>query len=190
MQQLLTDEQIVALYFARDEAAIAETGKKYGSYLMTIAKNILTNIEDSEECVNDTYHKAWNAIPPAQPRILRAFLAKITRHTAFDRYDAANRLKRIPPEQTVPLSDFEGIIPDEASPEEALETQELGRLISTYCETLSDRRLYIFLNRFFYVTPIADIADKLGCSQSTVHKELAAVKEELRQKLQQEGYAL
>lgn len=187
---VLADDQIIALYFAREEAAIGETGRKYGSYLLTIAKNILTNIEDSEECVNDTYHKAWNAMPPAQPRVLRAFLAKITRRTALDRYDEANRLKRIPPEKTVSLSDFEGILPDTASPEDELEARELGRVISAFLETLSDRRLYIFLTRFFYVMPIAGIAEKMGCSQSTVHKELAAVKEELRQKLRQEGYEL
>ena len=189
-QQFLADDQIIALYFAREETAIGETGKKYGYYLLTIAKNILVNSEDSEECVNDTYLKAWNAMPPTQPRVLRAFLAKITRHTAFDRYDVANRLKRIPPERMVSLSDFEGIMPDTASTEEKLEAQELGHVISAYLETLSDRRLYIFLNRFFYVMPIANIAKKLGCSQSTVHKELAAMKQELRQKLRQEGYEL
>ena len=188
--QFLADEQIIALYFAREETAISETSRKYGCYLLTIAKNILNNSEDSEECVNDTYYKAWNAIPPTQPRVLRAFLAKITRRTAFDRYDEANRLKRIPPEQMVSLSDFEGMIPNAVTPEKELEVRALGRVISVYLETISDRRLYIFLSRFFYVMPIANIAEKLGCSQSTVHKELAAMKQELRQKLRQEGYTL
>ena len=188
--QFLADEQIIALYFAREETAISETSRKYGCYLLTIAKNILNNSEDSEECVNDTYYKAWNAIPPTQPRVLRAFLAKITRRAAFDRYDEANRLKRIPPEQMVSLSDFEGMIPNAVTPEKELEVRALGRVISVYLETISDRRLYIFLSRFFYVMPIANIAEKLGCSQSTVHKELAAMKQELRQKLRQEGYTL
>ena len=188
--QFLADEQIIALYFAREETAISETSRKYGCYLLTIAKIILNNSEDSEECVNDTYYKAWNAIPPTQPRVLRAFLAKITRRTAFDRYDEANRLKRIPPEQMVSLSDFEGMIPNAVTPEKELEVRALGRVISVYLETISDRRLYIFLSRFFYVMPIANIAEKLGCSQSTVHKELAAMKQELRQKLRQEGYTL
>lgn len=188
--QFLADEQIIALYFAREETAISETSRKYGCYLLTIAKNILNNSEDSEECVNDTYYKAWNAIPPTQPRVLRAFLAKITRRTAFDRYDEANRLKRIPPEQMVSLSDFEGMIPNAVTPEKELEVRALGRVISVYLETISDRRLYIFLSRFFYVMPIANIAEKLGCSQSTVHKELAVMKQELRQKLRQEGYTL
>lgn len=189
-QRCLTDEEIVALYFAREETAISETSRKYGSYLLTVAKNILINNEDSEECVNDTYHKAWNAMPPAQPRVLRAFLAKITRRTAFDRYDATNRLKRVPPERMVSLSDLEGVIPDSFSPEEEVEARELGRIISAYLETLSDRQLYIFLLRFFYVMPVANIAKKLGCSQSTVHKEIAAMKQQLRQKLRQEEYEL
>ena len=189
-QQFLTDEQIIALYFAREETAISETSRKYGCYLLTIAKNILINSEDSEECVNDTYYKAWNAMPPTQPRVLRAFLAKITRRTAFDRYDEVNRLKRIPPERMVSLSDFEEMIPDALTPERELEARALGCVISAYLETISNRRLYIFLSRFFYVMPIANIAEKLGCSQSTVHKELATMKQELRQKLRQEGYEL
>ena len=186
----MDDEQIVDLFWKRSENAIKETSKKYGRYCHSIASRILNNEEDAKECVNDTYFKAWNAIPPTQPRVLRAFLAKITRRTAFDRYDEANRLKRIPPEQVVSLSDFEGLIPDTVSLEEELEARALGRVISTYLDTLSDRRLYIFLHRFFYVMPIANIAEKLGCSQSTIHKELAAMKQELRQKLRQEGYKL
>lgn len=186
--QTLTDEQIIGLYFDREETAIRETGKKYGSYLLTIAHNILHSREDSEECVNDTYLKTWNAIPPTRPSIFRAFLAKITRRTAFDRYDESRRLKRIPPELTDSLSDFAGVLPDNSSPEEELEARELGRIISTWLDTVSDRRLYIFLSRFFFVTPVAAIAKKLSCSESTVHKELAAMKSELRQKLIQEGY--
>ena len=187
-QQFLTDEKIIALYFGRKEAAIDETERKYGGYLLAIAQNILHSREDSEECVNDTYWKAWSTIPPTRPDFFRAFLAKITRHTALDRYDEAKRQKRIPAELMVSLSDFDGVLPDAASPEETLETRELGRIISAYLDTVSSRRLYIFLRRFFFMMPIAAIAKKLGCSQSTVHKELAAMKQELRQKLIQEGY--
>lgn len=187
-QQFLTDQQIIALYFGRKEAAIDETERKYGSYLLAIAQNILHSREDSEECVNDTYWKAWNTIPPTRPDFFRAFLAKITRRTALDRYDEAKRQKRIPRELVASLSDFDGVLPDATFPEETLETRELGRIISAYLDTVSSRRLYIFLRRFFFMMPIAGIAKKLGCSQSTVHKELAAMKRELRQKLIQEGY--
>lgn len=184
----LTDEQIISLYFDREENAIAETDKKYGAYLCAIARNVLHSCEDSEECVSDTYLKTWNAIPPTRPQIFRAFLAKITRRTALDRYDEAKRLKRIPPELIDSLSDFENILPDTSDPVAELEARELGRIISLWLDTVSDRRLYIFLSRFFFVSPIATIAKKLGCSESTVHKELAAMKQELRQILRKEGY--
>ena len=189
-QQVFSDEKIIDLYFARQETAIEETARKYGSYLLTISRNILCDHEDSEECVNDTYWKAWNTIPPACPAILRSFLAKITRNIALDRYDAARRQKRIPPERMVSLSDFDGVLPDTASPEDLVEARELGRIISAYLDAVPDRRLYIFLQRFFFLAPIAQIAKRLGCSQSTVHKELAAMKQELRQTLKQEGYEL
>lgn len=184
----LTDEQIIALYFDREETAISETDKKYGTYLLTIARNVLHTREDSEECVSDTYFKTWNAIPPTRPQIFRAFLAKITRRTALDRHDEATRHKRIPAELIDSLSDFEGFLPDASDPVAELEARELGRVISSWLDTVSDRRLYIFLSRFFFVSPIASIAKKLGCSESTVHKELAAMKQELRQELRKEGY--
>ena len=187
-RHFLADEQIISLYFNREEAAIDETARKYGSYLLTIAQNILKDHEDSKECVNDAYWKTWNTIPPTRPEILRAFLAKITRHTALDRYDEARRHKRIPQEKMVPLSDVDGVLTHSVSPQEELENRELGRIISAYLQTVSDRRLYIFLHRYFYMTPIANIAKKLGCSQSTVHKELVAMKQELRRRLVQEGY--
>ena len=188
--QILPDERIIDLYYTRQESAIEETARKYGSYLLTISRNILRDPEDSEECVNDTYWKTWNTIPPACPTILRGFLAKITRNIALDRYDEARRQKRIPPEQMVSLSDFEGVLSDTVSPEELAEARELGRIITAYLDAVPDRRMYIFLQRFFFLTPIARIAQRLGCSQSTVHKELAAMKKELRQKLKQEGYEL
>lgn len=146
---LLTDEQIIDLYFAREETAISETGRKYGNYLLTIAHNILAAPEDCEECLNDTYLKTWNAIPPTRPNIFRSFLAKIMRHTAFDRYDKANRQKRIPAELCHSLSDFEGVLPDTSTLEDALEALELGRIISGYLERISDRKMYIFISRFF-----------------------------------------
>ncbi len=187
---VLSDEQIIQLYFSREERAIAETDQKYGKYLLTIAQNVLSNTLDSEECVNDTYLKTWNAIPPACPNIFRAFLAKITRRTAFDRYDEAKRQKRIPKQLCETLSDFEGYLPDNNDPQEELEARELGRIISDWLQALPDQKLYMFLSRYFFVVPVADIAQKLGCSESTVYKELAAMKKQLRQRFAQEGYEI
>lgn len=180
---VLSDEEIIGLYFERQESAISETDNKYGRYLYTIAFNILNNNEDSEECLNDTYLKTWNAIPPANPGILRAFLAKIMRTTALDRYDAMKRRKRIPPDMRTSLSELEGLISDTSddSPE------EIGRIITEYLDGISDRRMYIFMSRYFFVKSIREISEKLGCSESTVNKELSHIRKELRDKLVKEG---
>ena len=188
--EILSDEQIISLYFARQKSAITETGRKYGNYLLTIAHNILASIKDCEECLNDTYLKTWNSIPPTRPNLFRAFLAKIMRRTAFDRYDEARRLKRIPAELCHPLSDFEGVLPDTATPADELEARELGRIITKYLDAISDRKMYIFLSRFFFAAPAAQIAQRLGCSESTVHKELATMKKQLRAILEKEGYTV
>ena len=90
----MEDNEIIELYWKRNEVAIPETDKKYGKYCSKIAHNILTNIEDSEECVNDTYLRVWNALPPNRPSIFKAFLAKITRNLALDKYDSKNAQKR------------------------------------------------------------------------------------------------
>ncbi len=184
---ILSDEQIVELYFDREENAIKETNKKHGKYLYTIAFNILNNNEDSEECLNDTYLKTWHSIPPTMPIIFRAFLAKIMRGTALDRYDEARRQKRIPAEMFDSLSDFEGFIADTTDANTEIEAKEIGRIITEYLDSSSDRKIYIFMSRYFFVMPIAEIAKKLGCSESTVNKELCSIKRELRKKFEDEG---
>ena len=182
----VADETIVDLYWERDERAIEETDRKYGAYLMTIAHRILHSREDSEECLNDTYLKAWNSIPPARPGVLRAFLSKIMRGTALDRYEERTRKKRIPAELCIPLSEVEALLPDSASDDEA-EAREIAAILSSYLDKTTDRKLYIFVSRYFFVMPVGEIAEKLGCSESTVHKELAAIRQELREKLAEGG---
>lgn len=91
----MEDNEIIELYWKRDEVAIQETDKKYGKYCCKIAYNIIANVEDSEECVNDTYLRVWNALPPNRPSIFKAFLAKITRNLALDKYDSKNAQKGI-----------------------------------------------------------------------------------------------
>lgn len=182
----IADETIVDLYWDRDERAIEETDRKYGAYLMTVAHRILHSREDSEECLNDTYLKAWNSIPPARPGVLRAFLSKIIRGTALDRYEERTRKKRIPAELCVPLSEVESLLPDSASDDEA-EAREIAAILSAYLDKTTDRKLYIFVSRYFFVMSVREIAEKLGCSESTVHKELAAIRQELRAKLAEGG---
>ena len=186
---VLRDGEIIDLYWSRDERAIQETDTKYGAFLLSVAHNILRDTQDCEECLNDTYLGAWNAIPPARPTALQAFLATIMRRTAIDCYKTRKRQKRVDSELTVSLSEVEEFLSD--SDAESEETaRELGRIISEYVRSLSDRRMYVFMSRYYTARPIAEIAERLGCSESTVHKEISAIKQGLKEKLEKEGYAL
>ncbi len=186
---ILTDEEILDLYFARSEDAIKETDRKYGKYLHTIAYNILRDEGDCEECLNDTYLKIWNSVPPVRPRNLRTYLSKIMRNNAVDRYDEEHRQKRVPADACDPLEDFDHII-GEHSLDDEIEAARIGKIINSYLKSLPDRSHYIFMSRFYYAMPLSDIARRLGVSLSTVNKELAAMKNELRAKLTDGGIDL
>lgn len=185
----LTDAEILDLYFARSEDAIRETDKKYGKYLYTIAHNILRDERDCEECLSDTYLKVWQSVPPVRPRNLRTYLSKIIRNNAVDRYDESRRQKRVPADACDPLDDFDHVI-GSYSLDDEIEAERIGNIINSYLESLSDRSLYIFMSRFYYAMPLSDIARRLGVSLSTVNKELAAMKNELRAKLTDGGIDL
>ena len=184
----LSDELIIALYNQRDERAIRETDAKYRTKLLAVAHSVLGNAQDSEEVLNDTYMRVWNSIPPARPNSLRAFLISVMRRTAFNRYKATKRQKRVPSDMITALSDLDDIIADSDAFYTEQQANELGELLSAFTSALSDRRAFIFMNRYYFCRPIADIARKLGCSESTVHKEIAAIKQDLRQILQRERY--
>ena len=186
---IMSDEQIVELYWQRDERAIKETDIKYKKFLLSVAYNIVHDTFDSEECLSDTYIGAWNSIPPAKPTLLQAFLVTIMRRTAIDCYKARKRQKRIASELTVSLSEVEDFIADDDMYSET-DAKELGRVISDFVRSLSDRRMYIFMSRYYVARPINEIAKLLGLSESTVNKEIAAVKRDLKEKLEKEGYAL
>ena len=185
---ILSDEEIIALYWDRDEQAISRTDEKYKKFLLSVAFNIVFDDQDCEECLNDTYIDAWNSMPPSKPALLQAFLATIMRRTAIDRYKSRKRQKRIASELTVSLSELEDIIADES--DSSAETDELARLLSDFVRLLPDRRMYIFMSRYYFARPIGEIAGLLCCSESTVNKEIAAIKRELKEKLMKEGYTL
>ena len=186
----MNDEQIVELYWQRDEQAIKQTDIKYKKFLLSIAYNIVADICDSEECLNDTYIGAWNAIPPARPTFLQAYLATIMRRTAIDCYKARKRQKRIASELTVSLSEVGDFIADDDDMYSETDAKELGRFISDFVRSLSDRRMYIFMSRYYFARRIKEIARSLDCSESTVNKEIAVIKRDLKEKLKKEGYAL
>ena len=186
-ENVLSDEAIIALYWSRNEQAITETDRKYKRYLYTIAYNILHDHSDCEECLNDTYLGTWNKIPPTKPSIFQVFLSKIMRNIAVVRYKHNKADKRIPSELTTSLEELEPFIPT-AHPQQEYLISELGRLISIYLRTLSERSAFIFICRYYCSDRIADIAAMLHISERTVFRELTDIRQGLKEFLKKEGY--
>ena len=187
---VMSDEALIELYFARDERAIKETDIKYRNYLLSIAYNIVHDTDDSEECLNDTYIGAWNAIPPARPAVFGAFLATIMRRTAIDLYKSRKRQKRVASELSVSLSEIGDFIADGDDVCSETDAHEIGRIIIDFVRSLSDRRMYVFMSRYYFARPIKEISKLLRCSESTVNKEISALKRDLKEKLEKEGYSI
>ena len=186
----MDDEKIVELYWKRDEKAIEETDFKYKKYLFSIAYNVVHDRLDCEECLNDTYLGAWNAIPPTRPTVLKAFLTTIMRRLAIKRYHSRSRQDRIPSEMTVSLSELEDFVAGDEDIGADFDAERLGRVISDFIRSLSERRQFIFMSRYYVADPIDTIAGDLGVSRSTVNKELAAIRSALKEKLESEGYSI
>jgi len=143
------DSQIIELYWKRDASAISETANKYGAYCFTVANSILHNAEDSDECINDTWLNAWNAMPPQKPNSLKMFLAKITRNLAFDRFNAKNAAKRGGGEILVVLDELAECLAGRENVEAAYESKELGEYIRRFVRTLPERECNVFVRRYF-----------------------------------------
>lgn len=188
VQMPLSDESIIELYWQRDEKAIVETDLKYKQYLYTVAYNIVHDTLDCKECLNDTYLGAWNAMPPAKPNVLKAFLTTIMRRIAINRYHSKSRKNKIPSEMTVSLTELEDFLADDNSVDADFDATRLGQVISDFLRTLSKRRRFIFMSRYYMADSIDTIAKELGLSRSMVNKELAAIRKSLKEKLESEGY--
>ena len=180
------DEAIVALYFARNERAIAETDRKYRKYLFVIAYNIVSDTEDSEECVSDTYLQTWNAIPPQRPKNLRAFLTKITRRLALDILRKKTARKRIPSEYLTSLSALDEYI----SLSDKAETDSLAEALNAFLRRLPEKTRCIFVSRYYCADSVETIAHYMKMSESAVYKSLSATKKALKKALEKEGFYL
>ena len=182
----ISDEAIIALYWNRDEKAIEETDFKYNKYLFTIAYHIVHDPHDCEECLNDTYLAIWNAIPSSKPNVLKAFLTTIVRRVAINRYHSNLRQTEL----TVSLSELEDFLSDDEDVDSQFDAKELGRVISDFVRSLTPRRRFIFMSRYYAADPINTIARELNLSRSMVNKELAVIRSALKEKLESEGYIL
>ena len=186
----LEDSKIIDLYWARKEQALAETDAKYGSYCRTIARNILRNFEDTEECVSDTWLHAWNSMPPQRPGILSAFLGRITRNLSFDRCKYQQAAKRGGGALPLALDELSECVPAPGRVEHALEERELADSIDRFLRTLPERECSIFLRRYWYVDPVQLIAARYEIKENTVKSILFRTREKLRRYLLEEGIAV
>ena len=181
----MDDARIIELYFVRDEAAIEATRSTYGRNLRAVAKRILSDEQDAEECENDTYLKAWNSIPPARPAHFLAYLVKICRNTALDALDRRRAGKRSA--RIVELTEeMQACIPDEAA-EWTVEHEQMGKLLSTFLRQQSADNRNIFIRRYVLAESVAEVASALGFSESKVKTSLSRTRAKLRSFLEKEG---
>lgn len=183
----MEDSAIVDLYWQRSDRAIPETEIKYGRYCHTIAYNICSNNEDAEECVNDTWFRAWNLMPDKRPSVLASFLGTISRNLALDRFRRRKRKKRGGGEAELALEELAECIPGGESVERQVEIRELEKAVDEFLSTLTKAERRIFVTRYWYVIPINRIADKLQCSPGKVKMTLHRLRGRLRSYLEEEG---
>ena len=184
---MMEDVQIVDLFFARSEQAIQEIDRKYGHFCFKIAWNILSNHEDAEESVSDTYLAAWKSIPPTRPNQLEAFLAKITRHISLDRWRRRSAGKRGGGETAVALEELEECISGGSDPEAQLRAKELRGALNRFLDGLPQRERVLFVSRYWYLRSVKQMAEETGLSESSVKTQLFRTREKLRRFLDKEG---
>lgn len=186
----MEDKRIIKLYFERSEKAIAETARKYGRYCHYIAFNIVGNDSDAEECVNDTYFRTWNTIPPKQPKELKTFLGKITRNLALNKYEKMSAQKRGAGQIPLILDELYECIPDKNADEKIVEDIIIKRTIDAFLSELQTDSRKIFIRRYWYMCSVKEIAQEYGISESKVCVSLYRTREKLKKKLEEEGISV
>ena len=182
----MEDKLIVELYWQRDESAISESERKYGRYCFSIADGILRNDEDSEECVNDTFLGAWNAMPPHKPEILATFLGKITRRLSLKKWRGKTADKRGGGNTQLSLDELEDCIPSGQSIDEKIEATELTEILNDFLKTLSTDERRVFVRRYWFFDGISEISSKYGFGESKVKMMLKRTRDKLLLRLQKE----
>ena len=184
----MEDAQIVQLYWDRDERAIPATAEKYGSYCLKLAQGIVGDAEDAKECVNDAYWNAWNAMPPHRPEALSAFLAKLVRRVAFNRYQHDRAEKRGGGELPAVLDELAECVSGREDVERAFDARELAAAIDGFLETLPREKRTLFLRRYFYAESVSGLARRSGRTEGAVSMTLLRLRQKLRAYLLERGY--
>lgn len=182
----MEDYAIVDLYWRRDPEAVRESGRKYGAYCRKIARDILQDGRDAEECVNDTWLNAWNAMPENRPERLGPFLGKITRNLAFNRWRSGRAEKRGGGELPAALEELAECVSG-SNLQEAIEAAELAAAVNRFLSALPERDRNVFLRRYWFTEPMAEIAERYGMRENTVRSRLFRIREKLRCHLEKEG---
>ena len=180
----MDDNRIIELFWSRSEEAISETQKKYGAYCRYIAKNDLGSDEDAEECVNDTYLKVWNSVPPARPQNFSAFIGTVARNLALNKLDFKNAKKRST-QTNLALSELEEVIPD--SKKDPSDELALRDALNGFLSSLPRLTRMMFVRRYWYLSPIREIARDYGVSESRVKVTLMRTRNRLKEHLEKEG---
>ena len=182
----MEDTKIIELFWERSEEAISLTDQKYGKYCYAIAYNILYSELDSEECVNDTWLRTWNSIPPAQPTLLKTYVGKITRNLALDKYKSSHREKRGCGELAVAFDEISEITASDYRADDAWREQAFVELLNQFLYSLPERQRNMFVRRYFYTDSVPDIAKRFGTSQANVLKILSRTRQKLKEYLDKE----
>ena len=181
---------IIDLYFNRNEKAVDETAKKYGNYCFTISKNILKNEGDAQECVNDTYLKAWNNIPPTKPSKLKVFLGRITRNLSLDRYKFSRTKKREGSEFELLLTELEECISSNLTVENEFDSNHVVEIINEWLLSQGAENRNLFVRRYWHAESIKDLVANYQMSESKVKSILFRMRKSLKNHLMEEGVEL
>ena len=185
----MDDNRIIDLYWARSEEAICQSEEKYGAYCYTIAHNILENTQDSEECVSDTWLRAWDSMPPQRPERLRAFLGRITRNLSLDRLRARNAARR-DSGQTLPLDELQDCVPAPDPAAALIDDMALAELLNRFLAALPEGQRRLFLGRYWYFESIPRLASAFSMPEGRVRVTLFRLRKKLKTLLEKEGVAL
>lgn len=179
---MIDDEKIIEMFFERDQQAIRELDIKYGKICHNLSYNIVNSRRDAEECVNDAYLGAWNAIPPTRPNPLLSYIVKIVRNISLNIYWRKEAAKRNSI-YTIAMQEIETCIADQKNVEDEVEARELARIIESFLDTLTVKERVIFMRRYAYIDTYADIAKRVGVSEKNVSVRLTLIRQKLKQYL-------